>query len=391
MTLSPQPRFRRLPPGLYAGAVVSGMGTVLTGAVLPSMSRLQHLNDRGAGVLLAAQFLGGFVGGMTVMSPPQRSLRGGALCSLLALTCCAAALVAGLAGWLFDVCLLAFGFGLGQLITAVNLIVGQEAKATRAAHLSLVNLLWSLGAVLSPLGIASVAKRLPLWGVFASFCVLLLGVWLSLLRATWPQAPRATGTFSQEGARTGVWPLFAAFALLFFLYGGTENSLSGWMSTYAQRYGGATAVTMPLMTAAVWAGIDAGRAVCALVLRHVDELRAVRVTLCVFVMCAVALLRADSAAEMLVLAGVMGLCLAPIFPAALSVAVELGLPQRQLGAVMAMCGLGASAVPFVVGAVSSGVGSLRVAMALPAVSAAAMVVVLLRLRAARPVLAGQSG
>jgi fucose permease len=282
----------------------------------------------------------------------------------------------------FDGCLLVFGFGLGQLITAVNLIVGQEQKVTRAAHLSLVNLLWSLGAVLSPLGIASVTKRAPVWGIFAGFCVLLAVVWLSLVRARWPEAPESTDAAALPGARAGMW-LFAGFAALFFLYGGTENSLSGWMSTYALRYGGASVVTAPLMTAAVWAGIDAGRAMCAVLLRHVDELRAVRVTLCVFVMCAVALLRADSVAEMLVLAVVMGLCLAPIFPAALSVAVEMGLPQRQLGAVMAMCGLGASALPFLVGAVSFRVGSLRVAMALPAVAAAAMIVVLLRLRAPR--------
>jgi fucose permease len=379
-----QPRFRRLPPGLYAGAVVSGMGTVLTGAVLPGLSRLQHLNDRGAGVLLAAQFLGGFLGGMTVLSPPQRSLRGGALCSLLALSGASLALLAGLPAWAFHACLLAFGFGLGQLITAANLIVGQEDKATRAAHLSVVNLLWSLGAVLSPLGIVSIARRLPLWGVFAGFCLVLAAVWVSLLRAHWPQAPKLTQAQRPSAAQAGTWALFAGFAALFFLYGGTENSLSGWMSTYALRYGGATGVTAPLMTAAVWAGIDAGRAVCAVVLRHVDELRAVRVTLCVFVLCALALQRAGSVVQMLGLALAMGLCLAPVFPAALSVAMERGLPQRQLGAVMAMCGLGAAAVPFVVGAVSFQAGSLRVAMALPAVSAALMVLVLLRVRVPHP-------
>lgn len=320
------------------------------------------------------------MGGMTVLSQPQRSLRGGALCSLLALACCAVALVVGLPAWVFDLCLLVFGFGLGQMITAVNLIVGQEEKATRAAHLSVVNLLWSLGAVLSPLGIAAVTKRVPLWGCFAGFCLLLLGVWGSLLRTRWPEMATVRAGTGAPAVRVAMWPLFAAFAVLFFLYGGTENSLSGWMSTYAQRYGRATAVTMPLMTAAVWVGVDVGRAVCAVVLRHVDELRAVRVTLCVFVLCAIALLRAGNVAEMLVLAMMMGLCLAPIFPAALSVAVEIGLGQRQLGAVMAMCGLGASALPFVVGAVSFQAGSLRAGMALPAVSAAAMILVLLRLR-----------
>jgi fucose permease len=317
------------------------------------------------------------------MSPPQRSLRAGALCSLLALACGAVALVVGIPAWGFDVCLLVFGFGLGQLITAVNLIVGQEEKAVRAAHLSLVNLLWSLGAVLSPLGIASVVRRLPLWDVFAGFCVLLAAVWLSLLRASWPEMPQGAVMDGSAGVRAGRWGLFAGFAALFFLYGGTENSLSGWMSTYALRYGSASVVTAPLMTAAVWAGIDAGRAVCAVVLRHVDELRAVRVTLCVFVVCAVGLLRAGNVAEMLALAALMGLCLAPIFPAALSVAVERGLPQRQLGAVMAMCGLGASALPLVVGAVSFQVGSLRVAMALPPASAVVMILVLMRLRVSK--------
>jgi fucose permease len=353
------------------------MGAVLVAALLPDLAHAQHLDDRQSGLLLGSQFLGSFVGGITVLMPPQRSLRRGPVYSVAALLSVTAALAQGAPPWMLDALLLVFGYGLGQMITAANLMAGQEKPETRAAHLSLVNLLWSLGATASPLIVSATAQRLPLPVYPGSFSLLFIVVAIMAQRAEWPQSPvpdlvrqGREGASEEDIDRNA--PLFAAFAVLFFFYGGAEASLSGWLSSYGQRFGGATAATMPLLTAGFWAGINLGRAAAAVVLRHVPEMRAVRLALCVFLAAAYLLLQVHAASAMALLAALLGLCLAPVFPAALSQAGRTGISERRLAGIMAMCGLGSAALPWLVGAVSYGEGSLRIGLTLPLACVAAM-------------------
>jgi fucose permease len=371
-----RPRFHRFPVALYAAAVCSGMGTVLTGALLPALTRMQHLNDRQAGLLLGVQFLGGFLGAVTVLSPAWRSLRAGLPVAGVALLLMAAAL-GHRAGVLFG-CVLLFGIGLGQMTTAVNLIVGTERAVNRAGHLSFLNLLWSLGAAISPVAASLALRRLSVAELFAVFgaALLMLSVMVLVAPATLPptidfmQASGAPVPFNMG------WGVFAVLGLLFLLYGGTENSMSGWVSSYAQRFTRASAAEAPLITAAFWVGLDVGRAAATLFLRLVPELRALRVAALSFAVCAVALAQTQVAWHTAVLAAACGLSLAPIFPAALSRATELRIPPRRIGFILSFCGLGASTLPFLVGVVSYRVGSLRVGLLLPVAYAVGMLLVL---------------
>ena len=353
------------------------MGAVLVAALLPALVRGEHLDDRQAGLLLGSQFLGSFAGGITALMPPERSLRLGPIYSAAALLCAASALTVGAPPWVLDALLLLFGYGLGQMITAANLVAGQEHPDTRAAHLSLVNLLWSLGATASPMIVSATVQRLTSGAILGSFGVLFVAVAVMARRAEWPSWTMlsALPAGPEDGPEKGVprsGSLFASFALLFFLYGGAEGSLSGWLSSYGQRFGGATAVTMPLLTAAFWAGINLGRAAAAVLLRHVPEMRAVRVALWVFLAAGCLLLYSDNAGAMAALAAILGLCLAPIFPAALARAGSARISGRRLAAIMAMCGLGSAALPWLVGLISYRVGSLRIGLTLPLGCVAAM-------------------
>jgi fucose permease len=365
------------------------MGAVLVAALLPALARGGHLDDRQSGLLLGSQFLGSFAGGSTALMPPRRGLRLGPICSAAALLCAASALAAGAPPWVLDAFLLLFGYGLGQMITAANLVAVQEQPELRAAHLSLVNLLWSLGATAAPLLLSATAKRLPASASLASFSPLFLAVAVMTLRADWPPWPLAASVpgrpekDSPGRSPDPSGPGFLAFALLFFLYGGAEGSLSGWLSSYGQRFGGADAATLPLLTAAFWAGINLGRAAASVVLRHVPEMRAIRVALCVFLLAGGLLLRSGAAATMAALAALLGLCLAPVFPAALARAGSVGISGRRLAGIMAMCGLGSAALPWLVGVVSYGAGSLRIGLLLPLACVAAMLGLLLLLPLAR--------
>ena len=65
----------------------------------------------------------------------------------------------------------------------------------------------------------------------------------------------------------------------------------------------------------------------------------------------------------------LGLSLAPFFPATFALMMAERPTARQAGIVVAVSGLGAAALPWMMGAVSTGTGSLQVALALPLAAA----------------------
>jgi FHS family glucose/mannose:H+ symporter-like MFS transporter len=66
-----------------------------------------------------------------------------------------------------------------------------------------------------------------------------------------------------------------------------------------------------------------------------------------------------------VFAVLLGLSLAPFFPATWSLLMGERPRARQAGIVLAVSGLGAAALPWMMGVVSTHTGSLQVALALP--------------------------
>ena len=67
---------RTAPPlwALHILFLMTGTGTTMLGPLLPLLSRTWHLHDAQAGVLLAAQFFGAFLGGVTVGHNARRVL-----------------------------------------------------------------------------------------------------------------------------------------------------------------------------------------------------------------------------------------------------------------------------------------------------------------------------
>jgi fucose permease len=68
----------------------------------------------------------------------------------------------------------------------------------------------------------------------------------------------------------------------------------------------------------------------------------------------------------------LGLSLAPVFPATFALLMGERPTARQAGIVLAVSGLGAAALPWMMGAVSTGTGSLQVALVLPLAAALAL-------------------
>ncbi len=349
---------------LHYCILLTGFGTVFLGPMLPALTALLHLSDRGAGTLLAAQFSGAFLGGWTTSAPLQRSmLRGLAAAALgfAALATCALR-APSLAYALPALALL--GFGIGQTITSVNLLASHKWAHRRGAALNLLNFSWSCGALTAPLLLLRLLRTLHPSTILYSFAALLVaGFAATLLQQSPGTDPADTGSRA-AGLRR---PAYLFFGLLLFLYGGVETSLSGWLTTFDHRYvASAGWQSMALSTAAFWASLTMTRLLAPALLRVIPERLLLRLGLAVATCALLLLLLAHGTVQITACAAVAGLSLSPWFPLVLSALVAQSPTASQAGRVIAISGLGAAALPWLVGQVSVASGSLRVALLLPA-------------------------
>jgi len=378
-----------LPSGalLHYSILLTGFGTVFLGPLLPTLTAAMHATDRGGGAMLAAQFSGAFVGGWTTGSPLWRCMLRGYLAATVGFAALgwlthATGLSRGLP-WLLPA-LAVLGFGIGQMITSVNLLASQRWASSRGAALTLLNFTWSLGALTAPLLLLRLLQSLTTGTILTGMAALLLAG----LLVAWSRRPRSsaadaairgTETASGELPRIGdsasdsgiSSPLYLYFCLLLFLYGGIETSLSGWLTTFDARYGTGH-LTIALSTSAFWFSLTATRALAPLALRVLRERTLLRLGLAGAIAAFLLMLVVSGAPAIAACAALAGISLAPWFPLVLSQLVGLGPTARQAGRVIAVSGLGAAALPWMVGQLSATTGSLRSALLLPALGVAAL-------------------
>jgi MFS transporter, FHS family, glucose/mannose:H+ symporter len=354
-------------PLMHATFILAGFGTMLLGPILPLLSQRWHLTDSQAGLMVLAQFCGATLGGSTVSSKLQRDM-------LLGL----AAAAVGFLGFAFApglnlacAALLVGGFGVGRIIATVNIIAGARYTQNRGSALSRLNFTWSFGALLSPL-LAAWLIRLSLQTRLATFAALFLmcAVTLGMQIRRAPDSHIANAT--AEPTRPLPPKFFLYFAALLFIYGGLETCLSAWLTTYALRYGTTSLVLSEYTMVLLLCGLTAGRALAAWLLLTVRDVTLQRIALILAAGLAAALALAHEAAVIATLAVFLGVCLAPIFPATFALLMARRPSASQAGIVLAASGLGAAALPALMGVVSTRAGSLQIALALPVAAALAM-------------------
>src|SRR5260370_367265 len=255
---------------MHYGLVLAGLGTALLGPILPLLARQWGMVDSQSGLLMMAKFCGAFLGGVTVSSKLRRSLLAGMMAGVVGFGGFAVApsMSVGCVG------LFVGGFGLGQIITSVNILAGRRFTAHRGAALSMLNFSFRLGAMLSALLAAWLLPRVALRGLLEGFAMLF--------------AVGVVGLIAQMRGTREVPVVFGA-----------------------------------------------------------------------------ALGMAHSAVTIAGFAVLLGLSLAPFFPATWALLMAERPTARQAGIVLAVSGLGAAALPWLMGVVSTGAGSLQVALVLP--------------------------
>jgi len=353
---------------------LTGVGIMLLGPLLPLLGRQWNLTDSLSGTLLAAQFTGSFVGAVLIQRNLRRGLKVGGLCLVVGYVALAFATHLS-SGYRMGVgALLIGGFGQGRLINSISVLAGTRYTHQRGRALMSLNLVWSAGALLAPLivGFCAVHFTVPwmLYG-YALLGLSLLVFQLSLAARLWPQAT-ATATLPEGAAsphRTPrAWMLIAYFAMLLFLFGALENSLSGWISSFAVRYTHTGAAYGVFSTTMLWVGITAGRALGLVLLRAFSERQVQLLSLGVAIIASSLLAFVHRPAQLLPLAVVIGCGLAPFIPVTTSLFFAEAKPStRQAGFVLAISALGGAVLQWTVGLLSQHTGSLRLALELPPV------------------------
>jgi fucose permease len=350
---------------MHLGLVLAGLGTALLGPILPVVAKQWAMLDSQSGLLMMAKFCGAFLGGVMVSGKLRWSLLVGMMAGAVGFGGFAIAptMSVGCIG------LFVGGFGLGQIITSVNILAGRRFTAHRGSALSMLNFSFSLGAMLSALLAAWLLPRFALRGLLECFAGAFLLGGVVLIAQMWGNDLHAdeygAATVEAEPPSGLSAPAYLYFAGLLILYGGLETSLSGWLTTFALRYGDKTLAVSEYTTLLLWMSLTVGRVGASAVMLRVGEKTVQRWGLGLAAIFTAALAMAHSAVTIAGFAVLLGLSLAPFFPATWALLMAERPTARQAGIVLAVSGLGAAALPWMMGVVSTGTQSLQVALALP--------------------------
>ena len=350
---------------MHYGLMLAGLGTALLGPILPLLAKQWAMADSQSGLLMMAKFCGAFLGGVTVSRKLRQSLLIGLLGGALGFGGFAVApsMIVGC------VALFVGGFGLGQIITSVNILAGRRFTEHRGSALALLNFSFSLGAMLSALLAAWLLPRFTLRSVLAGFAMLFavgIVVFSIQMRIDPSTTEKVDVTALEAKPQTGLSRrLYVYFACLLVLYGGLETCLSGWLTTFALRYGDKTLTVSEYTTLLLWMSLTLGRAGSSAVMMKVGEKTVQRWGLALAAIFTAGLATAHSAVTIAGFAVLLGLSLSPFFPATFALLMAERPTARQAGIVLAVSGLGAAALPWLMGVVSTKTGSLQVALGLP--------------------------
>src|ERR1700682_377802 len=368
---------------LFAGFVISGMIATILGPSLPTFIARWALDDTQAGLFFTTQFTGSLLG--VLLSSAILSMRGYRDALVLGFFLMAAG-VTGLNSGSQYMALLAtalYGFGFGIAIPATNLCIAEISGARRAAALNLVNMAWGVGAIACPVLLLAGLRANRFTAVLLSIAAsaLLLSIFFVGMKLEGlPQESPSGATADEKITRAHPIHIPVALALLFYLYIGTEDGISGWAAEQAHRVGtGNASAVMPMF---FWAGLLSGRGISALILTRVKESWLVVTGLVLSALGTTCLLLAASRSQVILGVVMAGFGLASVYPIFISwLSKWYGERARRLGGVMfSLAALGGATMPWMVGFVSQRANSLRVGLLVPLVGCVAMTVLVAVLR-----------
>jgi MFS transporter, FHS family, glucose/mannose:H+ symporter len=368
---------------LCGGFIVNGIVITFIAPILPIFMAKWGLDDSRAGLFSLVQFSASLVG--VLISSALVSTKGFKPAIVLGL----AMLGIGFAllnAPTFPLALLAsglYGLGYGFATPGTNLWVAESYGDRRASALNVANLAWGVGAISSsPLALLTVRKAqvTTLLYVVAAICVALAA---ALLRMPFGKPPHHDDSAdSARNSNAAGFGLAVALGILFYVYVGTENAVSFWAPTHAQRAAAWTNNTWTLAPMFFFGGLLGGRGGAAAVLLRLKEVTVAVGGVLLAAAGQILFLTAHSPLTLFAGAFFAGLGLASLYPIYIAwLSKWFGQRARKVGGVMfALAAGGSATMPPLVGLVSRMTGSLRIGLIVPLMGCAVMLAVIALLR-----------
>jgi len=361
---------------LHLNFLLTGIVMTFLGPMLPILSARWNLNDEQAGYLSFSQFLSSMFGmllsGMLVGRVGYRTTF---IIGLVTMASGVTLLASG--PWLLGiVAVCIFGFGHGITTPAGNLRTAEINPQRSASALNVINAVWGIGAMSSPFLVA-LAQRghrpdLFLYGTAAALMVVLL----PFLFVRFVPDVR-TETRSPANMRDG-WKAstLVLICALFFVYVGTETSFGVWIASYAKRLNSSSRSLWAMTPAFFWGALLAGRLLAPFALKFHRETTVAKLGLTLALAGGLVIVWARDMGSLIPGSILAGLGLASIFPISVSLFPHwFGDSERNASsAVFASGNTGGAVLPWLVGTLSTHTGSLRLALMVPLLGAASMLV-----------------
>jgi fucose permease len=160
--------------------------------------------------------------------------------------------------------------------------------------------------------------------------------------------------------------------------------MTAWITTYTLRFSNLHLLAGQSGVVLLWAALTGGRALSSFAFRRTTELAIQRAGLVLSSVMIAALFWAHNAAALSACCILLGLALAPFFPATFAILMRLRPSARSAGFILAVSGLGAALFPWLMGVISTHTGSLRSAMVVPWALAVLLLLLSLAIRSNHP-------
>ena len=254
--------------------------------------------------------------------------------------------------------LLTIMFALGaveaSLDVGANTLLIQVHKNRVAPYMSAMHSCFGIGALLAPIILAQLTRAsFAATDTYFVLALLLLPVAVFTLRLPSLQASNHAQIEDSRGTKTRV--VIFAISLFLFLYVGAEVGFAGWIFTYAVTTKLGTSVAAAYLVSLFWGSLTVGRVLMIpIAARLKPEFMLVTSLVGALLSLATRLIAASSLLVVSTATAGLGLSMASIFPATMSLASRrLKVTGSVTGWFVVGASLGATTIPWLIGQVFS--------------------------------------
>lgn len=359
---------------------VYGMTAATLGTILPNLSERFQLTPSQNGTIAFAQALGLILASLAV--GPLLDAEGKKVGLILGLGCISLALLGlprcrGYKNILFLLFLL--GVGGGIVITGANALASDVGELHRASTMNLVNLFFGLGGFVTPFIAANFFARnwIRLCYTIAAFSL------VSLMFEIVTRMPGPNGVHNFVAGEVGHVlgrPILFLLGLFLFLYVSCEVGVWNWLPRHLIAQGIPESRALNILSIGFALGLLLGRVLVTPILIHISAVTVVLVASSAMAVTTYLMLRTRKPTAALILVGLAGISMAPVFPTTLAIVGD-AFPQMTSTAIgfAITCGwVGLAVSSRVIGWIAGG-DPRRLNRALMVIPASAVLMIILSL------------